>query len=153
MSNSNQIQVLLNGLIQALHEVIPQDVKIGSPSLYKQPFTQHEAGVLIGITGDIRARIILESKTNVFSTIGLAMYGMEISGDMLESFIGEFGNMTAGKFCTYCVEQQFDLDITPPTVMIGETKLYGFQQAFKLPISISGLGEMTVLLTIDTDDY
>ncbi|WP_010300996.1 chemotaxis protein CheX [Kurthia senegalensis] len=153
MSNSNQIQILLNGLIKALQEVIPQNVKIGAPSLYKQPFTQHEAGVLIGIIGDLRARIILESKTSIFSQIGLAMYGMEINGEMLESFIGEFGNMTAGKFCTYCVEQQFDLDITPPTVMIGETKLYGFQHAFKLPITISDLGEMNVLLTIDDDDY
>ena len=152
MSNSNQIQILLNGLIKAMNEVIPQTVSVGSPSLFKEPFIQNEAGVLIGITGDVKARIILESTSDVFSQIGLAMYGMEISGEMLESFIGEFGNMSAGKFCTYCVENSFDLDITPPTVMIGETKLFGFQQAFKLPLELENIGSMNVLLTIDDEE-
>ncbi|WP_010286056.1 chemotaxis protein CheX [Kurthia massiliensis] len=152
MSNSNQIQILLNGLIQSMQEVIPQTVKIGTPSLYKEPFTQNEAGVLIGVTGDVRARIILESSTKVFSGIGLSMYGMEISGEMLESFIGEFGNMSAGKLCTHCAENELDLDITPPTVMIGQTKLFGFQHAFRLPIDIEGLGTMNGLLTIDNPD-
>jgi len=152
MSNSNHIQILLNGLIQSIQEVIPQTVKIGTPTLYKEPFTQSEAGVLIGITGDLRARIILESSTKIFGDIGLSMYGMEISGEMLESFIGEFGNMSAGKLCTYCANNELDLDITPPTVMIGQTKLFGFQHAFRLPITIEGLGQMNGLLTIDNEE-
>lgn len=152
MSNSNHTQLLLNGLIQSMQEVIPQTVKIGAPSLYKEPFTQSEAGVLIGITGDVRARIILESSSTIFGNIGLSMYGMEISGEMLESFIGEFGNMSAGKLCTYCADNGLDLDITPPTVMIGQAKLFGFQHAFRLPIDIEGLGQMNGLLTIDTED-
>lgn len=152
MSNSNHIQILLNGLIQSIQEVIPQTAKIGTPTLYKEPFTQSEAGVLIGITGDLRARIILESSTKIFGDIGLSMYGMEISGEMLESFIGEFGNMSAGKLCTYCANNELDLDITPPTVMIGQTKLFGFQHAFRLPITIEGLGQMNGLLTIDNEE-
>lgn len=149
MSASKHIQTILNGTIQSLKSVIPIAMDIKSPSLMVQPFEQREMGVLIGIIGDIKGRIIIDSTAESFSAIGATMFGMPLEGEMLESFTGELGNMVAGNICTSVAANGVEIDITPPTVIVGTTRLYGFQHAFKLPVLIENIGEMTIILTID----
>ncbi|MEK3977698.1 chemotaxis protein CheX [Psychrobacillus sp. FSL K6-2836] len=149
MSASKHIQTILNGTIQSLKSVIPIAMDIKSPSLMVQPFEQKEMGVLIGIIGDIKGRIIIDSTAESFSAIGATMFGMPLEGEMLESFTGELGNMIAGNICTSVAANGVEIDITPPTVIVGTTRLYGFQHAFKLPVVIENIGEMTIILTID----
>ena len=127
-------------------------ISIGAPSTSVEPYIQREMGVLIGIVGDLKARIIIDGSPTIFGNIGGAMFGMPLEGEMLESFTGEFGNMIAGNLCTHVGEQNLELDITPPTVMVGNTKLYGFQQAFRLPATIETVGDITVLLTVDDEE-
>ncbi len=79
------------------------------------------------------------------------MFGMPLEGEMLESFTGEFGNMIAGNLCTAVGQENLEIDITPPTVMVGNTKLYGFEKAFVLPVTIPNIGALTVLLTIEEE--
>lgn len=148
MSASKHIQTILNGTITSLKSVIPLTMDIKSPSLMVQPFDQKEMGVLIGIVGDIKGRIIIDSTADCFSQIGATMFGMPLEGEMLESFTGELGNMIAGNLCT-TVAGNLEIDITPPTVIVGTSKLFGFQHAFKLPVDLTGVGEMTIILTID----
>lgn len=149
MSTSKHIQTILNGTIQSLKSVIPITMDIKSPSLMVQPFVQKEMGVLIGIIGDVKGRIIIDSTSDCFSAIGATMFGMPLEGEMLESFTGELGNMIAGNICTSVAGNGVEIDITPPTVIVGTTRLYGFQHAFKLPVVIDNIGEMTIILTID----
>jgi len=149
MSASKHIQTILNGTIQSLKSVIPITMDIKSPSLMVQPFVQKEMGVLIGIIGDIKGRIIIDSSAETFSAIGASMFGMPLEGEMLESFTGELGNMVAGNICTSVASSGVEIDITPPTVIVGTTRLYGFQHAFKLPVVIENIGELTIILTID----
>ncbi len=150
LSASKHIQAILNGTIQSLKSVIPLTMDIKSPSLMVQPFEQKEMGVLIGIIGDIRGRIIIDSTADCFSAIGATMFGMPLEGEMLESFTGELGNMVAGNLCTsVAAANGVEIDITPPTVIVGTTKLFGFQHAFKLPVELTGVGELTIILTID----
>ncbi|WP_144511385.1 chemotaxis protein CheX [Bacillus sp. FJAT-22090] len=149
MSASKHIQTILNGTIQSLKSVIPLTMDIKSPSLMVQPFEQKEMGVLIGIIGDVKGRIIIDSTSNCFSSIGATMFGMPLEGEMLESFTGELGNMIAGNLCTSVASNGVEIDITPPTVIVGTTRLFGFQHAFKLPVEISDVGELTIILTID----
>lgn len=149
MSTTKHIQTILNGTIQSLKSVIPISMDIKSPSLMVQPFVQKEMGVLIGIIGDIKGRIIIDSTAEAFSAIGATMFGMPLEGEMLESFTGELGNMIAGNLCTSVAASGVEIDITPPTVIVGTSRLYGFQHAFRLPVEIENIGEMTIILTID----
>ncbi|MDI2589540.1 chemotaxis protein CheX [Psychrobacillus sp. NEAU-3TGS] len=149
MSASKHIQTILNGTIQSLKSVIPLSMDIKSPSLMVQPFEQTEMSVLIGIIGDIKGRIIIDSTSNGFSKIGATMFGMPLEGEMLESFTGELGNMIAGNLCTTVVANGVEIDITPPTVIVGTSRLFGFQHAFQLPVEIADVGEITIILTID----
>ncbi len=151
MKNSQHIQTILNGSINSLKSILPMELNIQSPSVLTEPFIQKEMGVLIGLIGDIKGRIIIDSTASSFSAIGAKMFGMPIEGEMLESFAGELGNMFAGNLCTHVGQQALNVDITPPTVMVGNTKLFGFEKAFKLPTIIDEVGTLTILFTIDEE--
>ncbi|RHW37662.1 chemotaxis protein CheX [Lysinibacillus yapensis] len=151
MAISQHIQTILNGSITSLKSIVPMELNIQSPSIFTEPYIQQEMGVLIGLIGDIKGRIIIDSTSETFSSIGASMFGMPLEGEMLESFAGEFGNMFAGNLCTHAGQQTLHLDITPPTVMVGNTKLFGFEKAFKLPAAIEGIGSISILFTIDEE--
>ena len=83
---------------------------------------------------------------------GLAMYAMELEGDMLESFVGEFGNSVAGHTAAKLYNEGVAIDSTPPTTMMGQVKLGGFSKAIHVPFLIENeheghlviqLGEVT----------
>ena len=152
MSTSKHIQTILNGTISSLKTIIPMNIEVKSPSISSEPYIQEQMGVLIGIVGDIKGRIIIDGTPAAFGGVGAAMFGMPLEGEMLESFTGELGNMIAGNLCTIVGQDGLNLDITPPTVMVGNTKLYGFQKLFRLPAVIENIGDITILLTIDDED-
>lgn len=54
------ITKLLNGTSLAVKSVIPFSLEIQKPCLIRQPFEQESISVLIGMTGDIRGRIMIE---------------------------------------------------------------------------------------------
>ncbi|WP_102274816.1 chemotaxis protein CheX [Cytobacillus massiliigabonensis] len=140
---------ILNGTIHAVKTILPLEITVDKPSLFTQPFTQHSIGVLIGMTGDVRGRIIIDGDSFVFGKIGEAMFGMALEGEMLESFSGELGNMIAGNLSTFISDKGFEMDITPPTVLVGGAKVYGFSKALKLPIQIQNVGDLMVVLMIE----
>lgn len=145
----NTAVFLLENTLQSVKEVLPFTIQADKPSILTQPYQQHSIGVLIGITGDIRGRLIIDGNEKTFSSIGEEMFGMAIEGELLESFAGELGNMFGGKLSTSLADFGFSMDITPPTVLVGETKLYGFDKAFRLPISIENIGKLMLLLMFD----
>lgn len=86
---------------------------------------QLQFGVLIGITGDVKGKLILSGQTDVFSIIGETMFGTTIENDMLTSFSGELGNMIAGGLATNIVNKGLTTDITYPTILKGDTAISG----------------------------
>ncbi|MFE8702168.1 chemotaxis protein CheX [Cytobacillus sp. FJAT-54145] len=149
MTLTKSVTDILNGTIDAVKAVLPFEVAVDKPSLFTQPFTQHSVGVLIGMTGDVRGRIIIDGTEEIFGKIGEGMFGMVLEGDMLESFAGELGNMIAGNLSTTIAQKGFEMDITPPTVFVGQTKVYGFEKAFRLPIHIQNAGILEVILMVE----
>lgn len=149
MTNASTIQQLLNSTIQSLTAVIPIKFDVLPPSLTLEPYEQKELSVLIAFHGDLRGRLIIDTHEATISQIAEAMFGMKIEGEMIESFTGELGNMVAGSLCTLLEKEKLTLDISPPTVLTGETKFFGFRQAFKLPVNFSDSPNSHVLLTID----
>ncbi|GEK33059.1 chemotaxis protein CheX [Kurthia sibirica] len=149
MSTSIQFQTLLNGTISAFKTVFSDKVTIQSPTMSNDSHVSLELGVLISVIGDVRGRLIIDGTPATFSKIGESMYGMQLEGEMLESFVGEFGNIIGGKICIFSSEKNIDLDITPPTVMVGHTQLSGFTKTIRMPISLLDFGNIHLLLAID----
>lgn len=151
MDKATNVQKVLNATISSLTAVIPNKFQVLSPSLVKQPYEQREISVLIGLIGNMKGRLIVEPTHAIVSKIGQAMFGMNIEGEMAESFTAELGNMIAGNLCTILERESLTLDISPPTVLTGNTKFYGFQQAFKIPVQFEDGDLLNLLLTIDED--
>ncbi|WP_153732975.1 chemotaxis protein CheX [Sporosarcina obsidiansis] len=152
MSTATNVQKVLNATISSLTTVIPVKFQVLSPSLIKQPYEQREISVLIGLIGKMKGRLIVEPTHDIIGKIGMAMFGMNIEGEMAESFTGELGNMIAGNLCTILEKDEMTLDISPPTVLTGHTKFYGFKQAFKIPVQFEDGEILNILLTIDEEN-
>ncbi|PJN91991.1 chemotaxis protein CheX, partial [Bacillus sp. mrc49] len=76
MESNAVITKVLNGTILAVKSVLPFSLDIQKPSLFRQPFEQESISVLIGMTGDIRGRLIIEGTNECISKIGERMFGM-----------------------------------------------------------------------------
>lgn len=83
------------------------------------------------------------------SKIGEGMFVIPIEGEMLESFAAELGNMLAGNIATCLETENTIIDITPPAVIVGNTKIYGFNEAVNLPISLEGVGTLHIILMVE----
>lgn len=149
MSLNEHVTIMLNSAIDSLKTVLPIPVAVDQPTLVTAPFNQETMSVLIGVTGNIRGRILFDGNEELFSQVGAAMFGMPISNDMLDSFAGELGNMIAGNLSTFVSQKGLTIDITPPTVIVGDTKLYGFDKALRLPVKLEDIGTLTVVLMLE----
>lgn len=121
---NEMITHLLNGTLTSLNQVISMNYKVDKPTIGASSF-QLQFGVLIGITGDVKGKLILSGQTDVFSIIGETMFGTTIENDMLTSFSGELGNMIAGGLATNIVNKGLTTDITYPTILKGDTAISG----------------------------
>ena len=95
MKKVRLLQSLWNGTNLALKTIIPTSFELTKPKLLGTSL-HLQFGILIGITGDINARLVLMGTPTIFSSIANVMFGMELEGEMLVSFSGELGNMIAG---------------------------------------------------------
>lgn len=146
MTMVKSITGILNSMIESVKTVLPFEVSVDQPSVLGQPFEQNEIGVLIGITGDIRGRVMIDADEATIGKIGESMFGMSLEGAMLQSFAGELGNMIAGNLSTMLAKHKIEMDITPPTVLVGNTKVYGFSRAFRLPVTVNGAGNLMIIV-------
>ena len=78
MNSSKHIQTILNGTISSLKTILPMNIEVKSPSISTEPYIQEHMGVLTGIVGDIKGRIIIDSTPATFGSVGAAMFGMPL---------------------------------------------------------------------------
>lgn len=142
------IKDVYNGSIVAVKKIIPVEPKVGAPELITPPL-RVTFGVMIGFTGGVKGELILQSDESFFSSIGEKMFGMPISGEMLDSFSGELGNMVAGSLSTHLAEQELQTDITHPTVLKGDATLSGFKRALKVSVSYPEGQELFIYLLLN----
>ncbi len=127
------IKELYNGSVQSIKNVVPVSQEFESPKMSTQPLIV-EYGVLIGYSGTFKGDLLIQADHKVFSAIGEALYGMEISEEMLDSFSGELGNMLAGGLSTHLANSGIETDITHPTIFNGKAKLTGFKRVLEVEI-------------------
>lgn len=148
MEKRIMIKELMNGSIESIKHVIPIEHKIKNLRRFEETL-QLQIGVLIGITGDVKGQLVITSEAPVFSNIGETMFGMPLEGEMLSSFSGELGNMIAGSLSANVMEKGIHTDITPPTILQGDTTLTGYKHAFQVSFEFNNTGELDIYLLID----
>lgn len=142
------VDLLLQGTYLSMQRIIPIHLKMEELKQLETSLPL-QFGVLIGITGDVRGKLILTGNKKVFGAIGQSMFGMPLEGEMLASFSGELGNMIAGGLSTNLVKKGIRTDITAPTIMQGEASLSGHAAAHQLSVAVERVGELETYLLLD----
>lgn len=149
LENRNKvITELLNSTYVSIKTVVPLQQKMSKPQLLGKGIKLNY-GVLIGITGDIKGKLVLSGALPTFASIGEAMFDMPVESKMLVSFSGELGNMVAGNLSANIVEKGINIDITYPSILQGKTRITGYKQALKLTVIYDKAGEMDIFLLLD----
>src|SRR5699024_11042967 len=125
-NRNRMITTLLNGTNLALKQVVPVEHTISKHNLIKDAINVRYA-VLIEIVGDVERKFVLVGDSHMFGISGEKMCGMEVTGDMLSSFSGEYGNMLAGSISTNIASEGISIDITSPSLIEGQAKISGFK--------------------------
>jgi chemotaxis protein CheX len=141
--------MLLHATQHTIQNVVPLPFTIENPRSLDKLFSI-QFGVLIGITGDLKGKMLLSAHSEIFGAIGEVMYGMALEGEMLSSFSGELGNMIAGGFSAKVYEEGIRTDITSPTILNGNMTISGYTKAMHIPVSFETTGKLGVYLLIDS---
>ncbi|MCT4617812.1 MAG: chemotaxis protein CheX [Marinisporobacter sp.] len=137
---------LINPFIKAskdiLHQMANMPCEMGKIFTREGSFDGSEVMIFIGLTGELKGQAILGMQEEVAKKIvSNMMGGMEIAAldDIAKSAISELGNMVLGNAATLIYNKGITIDITPPTLLIGE----------KLSVSTSSKQTITVPLNTD----
>lgn len=142
---------LLEYIMDSVKQVVPVPLTVEPAYLYDISELQTGMCVLVGFTGEITGRLLIDGHSESFGKLGETMFGMALEGEMLHSFVGEVANMVAGTMCTKISQKGRKVDITPPTIMEGKMKLFGFEKAIFVPFAVDHVGEMNIILLLQEE--
>lgn len=119
--SAEHINPFLVSATKILKDMCFIDVKIGKPFLKDTNFTEETIVILIGITGEMRGQVMIAFENQIACEIASKMCMMPITqmDDLSTSAICELGNMIMGNTATVFSTQGIGIDITPPTVCVG----------------------------------
>ncbi len=117
----------INPFIESSQQVFQMVIGI-KPSLEKvflkgAPYPSGSVAVIVGLTGKIRGQVIISLSVETATYISSLMMGgmpVESFDEMAKSAISELGNMIMGNAATILSTRGFAVEITPPSLLVGE---------------------------------
>lgn len=111
---------------QILTQVCNIQTKVGQLSKESMCMDGESVFIMLGVTGEMTGQVCivfnLEGAKDVASRMMMGMPVAEID-DMAKSALSELGNMIMGNAATLLANNDLRIDITPPTLGMGTTKL------------------------------
>ncbi|WP_404428319.1 chemotaxis protein CheX [Sutcliffiella horikoshii] len=149
MSLSESLTQVFNRTLDSFKTVIPIEFTFDQPSLYTENLTNVTYGVLIMLKGDIRGQLIIQGDQHAFQHIGEMMFGMQLEGEMLQSFTGELGNMIAGTLSSKVAGSGINMDITPPDVLSEQQKEFHLMHRLHTPVYLKDTLHMHIIMELE----
>lgn len=146
----------INPFIKASTEVLKMIAQIdfvtGKPYMKSSPFTPSSVLIVVGVTGEIQGQAVISMSSEL--AMGIAskmMMGMPVNelDEMSKSALSELGNMIMGNAATLLYNNEIQVDITPPSLMVGEgiSISSGTMTTVSVPLN-SDIGTMTFDISI-----
>lgn len=146
----------INPFIKATTEVfktmLNTEIKTGKPYIKASPYVADTLIIMVGITGEIRGQATIsmgvEIAKKVASTMMMGMPVEELD-ELSKSALSELANMIMGNSATLLFNQGINIDITPPTMMMGNNMQIsaGAMRTVCVPL-ISALGEFILDVSV-----
>ena len=146
----------INPFIKATTNVLKQianiDFIMGKPYLKSSPYETKNLIILVGITGEMRGQAAISMDIALAKKIASAMMmGMPVNelDELSKSALSELGNMIMGNTATLLFNEGVSIDITPPTLMMGEgvSMSSGSMQTVGVPLN-SEIGDISLDISI-----
>ncbi|MCF6138976.1 chemotaxis protein CheX [Pseudalkalibacillus berkeleyi] len=137
---------LLNGTINVVKTVLPMDCEVGKPQSSYDSVNLNQAGVAIGLEKEINGTLLFLGSRELFGECGNKMFGMPFEGEMLDSFMGELGNILAGNIATHLSTENITIDITTPRV-VDTVSFTADEKVISVPMKLDGFELMILIIT------
>jgi chemotaxis protein CheX len=116
------INPFVESAFSVLKEVLQTEIVRGE--LYLKATSQPVLGVaaIIGLTGDVEGRVLLDMSQKTAHEIASAMNGEELESfdELAKATIAELANMITGQAVTKLHELGFNFDLSPPSLITGD---------------------------------
>jgi chemotaxis protein CheX len=117
----------INPFIEASQAVLKQiasmEAKLGKVYLKTAPYRSEDIIIMVGLTGKIRGQANFSMTRQLGMKIASCMMmGMPITefDELSKSAIAELANMIMGNAATLLYNRGINIDITPPSILMGE---------------------------------
>jgi chemotaxis protein CheX len=147
----------INPFIESATEILRattgMEVTRGKPSVDSGSFHAPEVCVVLGIIGDLSGQVIYGVSLPCALGIACKMMGeVEVKemDELSRSAVAELGNMMAGNATSRFEKMSISMNISPPTVMIGQSVTIGWplHRALVVPIEME-VGTMVVWVCLE----
>lgn len=111
---------------QILAQVCMIETKVGKLSKDDMCIDGEPVFIMLGVTGEMTGQVCIVFDLNVAKDVASRMMmGMPVAeiDDMAKSALSELGNMIMGNAATLLANNNIRIDITPPTLGMGSTKM------------------------------
>lgn len=140
------INPFIKASTSVLNTLTQKEFNTGRPYIKDSPFNSSDVIIFLGITGEVKGQAMIILSEEIAKNIASAMMmGMPVNelDDMAKSALSEMGNMIMGNSATLLFNDGITVDITPPTLMVGENMMISSHdmQTISIPIE-SDLGTL-----------
>lgn len=140
--SAEHINPFLMSAQQILAQVCMIQTKVGQLSKDNMCVDGEPIFIMLGVTGEMTGQVCivfdLEGAKDIASRMMMGMPVNEID-EMAKSALSELGNMIMGNAATLLANNNLTIDITPPTLGMGTTKLSSPNMtSIKVPLLYEG---------------
>lgn len=150
----------INPFIEASQTVLKQiaslDAKLGKVYIKNSPYKSDNIIIIVGLTGKIRGQAIFAMSKDVALFIASKMmFGMPVSelDEMAKSAISELTNMILGNTATILYNKGVDVEITPPSLLMGENMQItsSKMKTISIPLLLGDIGTLEIDISVEND--
>ncbi|WP_010243834.1 chemotaxis protein CheX [Acetivibrio cellulolyticus] len=153
--NSKHLDPFLKAVELVLSQIGISDIKKGSIQVKEEMYVDKDITAFIGIVGEIKGNVSYSFDSQTAMKIASAMMmGMPVTqlNEIERSALAELANMITGNAVGGLTDVK-DIDITPPSVIMGQDIFFVIGTVSTLTISIeTSVGSIEVNFGLETQD-
>ncbi len=143
-----------NGLTEVFQQFGVTDISRSNLELKENLYMDYEVCLIVGITDDIQGNLGISMPSPTAQELAsIAMGGMEVPqlDEMAKSAITEISNMVTAAAARTFSSMEKNVDITPPTLVVGEDIIMIISQVETLSLSLkSSVGTFQINIGLET---
>lgn len=154
--NVEYINPFLEASKTVLKQIAGYEVNLGKIFLKTSPYQSDSIVIIVGITGKIRGQVVFSmSKDNAMKIASGMMGGLSVTSldEISKSAISELSNMILGNTATLLYGKGIGIEITPPSLLMGDNMEISSSnmKTISIPIALDGSTLMEIDISVMGD--